>query len=88
MTREQAHILDMYSPERGNDGVVSKRSVYSLIECIFDDFESRTCENCKHWHSKRVDHPNYRECNNEDAYGVFLNDTNYKFGCNKFERKQ
>ena len=57
---------------------------YRLIDKIYDDFESRTCENCKY--NIATANEDIMWCNNSDAledFEVFAN-----FGCNKFERRE
>lgn len=45
-----------------------------VVDAIYDDFESRTCENCKHF--------------NDDGECVYLDMLpDAGFGCNQFERK-
>lgn len=65
MTREEAKELLKKDNRYGIDWI---------IDDIYDDFESRVCENCKH--------KTNRECNTIIDY--FGKD----FGCNKFERKE
>lgn len=50
MTREEA-IKESYNNDYIEDGefVNLGADVRCLISKIYDDFESRTCENCKHW---------------------------------------
>ena len=56
---------------------------------LLDDFESRTCENCKHFTLEDGD--NY--CCDAGSAGSSIVDTLHSyeemhtFGCNKFERK-
>ncbi len=56
------------------------------IEMIFDDFESRTCENCKHCENVGLVLDPILKCYNEKSV---LEDfvVSKDFGCNKFERK-
>ena len=65
---------------------VYKEGIDVGVDRIYDDFESRTCANCKHWYSQVVDHPNYRLCNNEES-SAFFQDCHYGFGCTEFVRK-
>ncbi len=62
-----------------NINTLSKVECNSILDAVYDDFESRTCENCKHY-------------NNMCEYGItapLFSEITYKdFGCNKFERKQ
>lgn len=50
MTREEA-IKESHNNDYIEDGefVNLGADVRGLINKIYDDFESRTCENCKHW---------------------------------------
>ena len=83
MTREEAkHLfykINMSSVRRGEYPVESAKET---IDKIYDDFESRTCENCKY-------NLNGIECNcNESVVEWLDTDTFPDFGCNKFERKE
>lgn len=72
MDREEAHKI--YYPISG----VNLSGEKDLIDKIYDDFESRTCESCE-----------YLEilCENEESI-VFEMAINRKdFGCNKWKQK-
>ena len=57
-------------------------SIEALINRVYRDFESRTCDTCKY-------NLNGIECNcNESAVEWIDTDTFPYFGCNEFERKQ
>lgn len=80
MTREQLlKICNKYKDNDVTDVVVLKE----FINKIYDDFESRTCENCKHG----VGYGGlYTECNRTleiDMLNTFVGED---YGCNKFER--
>ena len=91
MTRKEA-INSFYCIEAGSDGV-------ELVNEIYDDFESRTCQNCKHYYQ-----PYTYEYSFSDPYAcrelssrtqitpyskleenIFYPDKD--FGCNKWEQK-
>ena len=78
MTREEAQNGLQWTAT--NEIMLENRAI-KLIDRIYDDFESRTCANCKHY--KRIsDYPN--KCEYHETYNlIFTND----FGCNKFEQK-
>ncbi len=63
---------------------LNKTNVF-ISQC-YNELKNRTCEGCKWYHSKIVDHPNYRECNNVDGFTYGL-DVKYDFSCNKWEAK-
>lgn len=66
MTRAEAHS-SFYCIEAGTDGI-------ELVNEIYDDFKSRTCENCKQLEA--FDYcPALENCIAEPQV----------FGCNKFE---
>jgi hypothetical protein len=76
MTREEAQCLSFFTED----------DVTESLDRIYDDFKSRTCENCKYirvlWIGDAL------EC----SYGIRQYETDYfivekDFGCNKFERK-
>jgi len=78
MTREEAK--DLFRIDIDSYGKV--KSPISKVDKIYDDFESRTCENCKY-------NLNGIECNcNESVVEWLDTDTFPDFGCNKFERKE
>jgi len=86
MTREEA--LMRILKERGEGDKIHYSIVYEIINEIFDDIESRTCENCKYYKEEG----NY--CNNEENE-IFEFDNykkmkvpDWKFSCNRFERKK
>lgn len=56
--------------------------VRHLIDKIYDDFQSRTCKNCKE-QSKDEGCPIYYE-----AYNLHFAEDSKDFGCLKFERKE
>ena len=56
------------------------------IDMIYDDFESRTCENCDNNILDTVHDNIYGWCN-EICYQVEHFKTSKDFGCAKFERK-
>jgi len=77
MTREDAkkfHIV----------GVIDRMRYEKFVDYIFDDIESRVCENCEHLST-------FGFCVNYKAigYGKNIFEDFYKgdVGCNKFERK-
>lgn len=63
--------------------IVIKKDVEELIDKIFNDFESRTCENCKHF--TFMSRANSYICSSLDNQSVKWIDKD--FGCNKFERR-
>ena len=71
-------------------GLMVDFNVYDFINKIYDDFESRTCENCKH--AKKVIgcpccHHGF-ECSDITRYSNSPVRVDSDFGCNKFKRKQ
>jgi hypothetical protein len=90
MTREQAHneLQNKVKRSPHNNNYYHGGDLQGLVDQIFDDSESRTCGNCKH----------YTEDNKRDICmeGVienynFLDEQYYDltkdFGCNKWEQK-
>lgn len=74
MTREEAKQLNQILDFDGMD---------ELLDEIYDDFESRTCENCKHWNAN-TKHKLVGSCSaSENFRGGCLKN----FGCNKWEAK-
>jgi len=72
-----------------NNREVIDKVTYFLINEIFDDFEKRTCENCKYY-QKKGEVMNLRECN--EGVSIYKSSgyslVNDDFGCNKFEENQ
>ncbi len=59
--------------------------IAKLINKIYDDFESRTCENCKYFIDER--NTRLQFCNARTEGGIIgWNGYGKDFGCNKFER--
>lgn len=54
-----------------------------IINCIYSDFESRTCENCKYVGYRKSDKVSYCVLNNT----TYSDPVKEDFGCNKFLRK-
>ena len=46
MTKEE--VKQLIYDKRDDKDKIHLLSLFSFIEDIYDDFESRTCENCKH----------------------------------------
>ena len=82
MTREslKAYYMQIV-PENGEDTLASRWRPDILceqVDLIFDEFENRTCDNCK-WLKSEVC------CNDESPLCAdFVSDD---FGCNKFKNK-
>jgi len=54
----------------------------AIVHEIYDDFESRTCENCKHWSKEK------KQCLNVESIAYTSQEAiYYDDGCNKFVRK-
>ena len=64
-----------------------------LINKIYDDLNSRTCENCKYfqkgWFCEKINAEIYPDYEIWDNSGFHVNgyDVEKDFGCNRFERK-
>ena len=91
MTREEA-IKEHREIDKNNKWFNYDLQLLGLIDKIFDDFESRTCENCIHWN---VSEESKLDGNGDGfidcmiIYAESFGSIDYKnFGCNKFERKE
>lgn len=81
MTREEAKLY-----ADNHMGIYGGRLVDEVVQTIFNDFESRTCENCKHKHIPMVDKGSiYCYYYHSPIYDSIVETD---FGCNKFERKE
>ncbi len=56
------------------------------IKIIYDDFESRTCENCK-FYFIHMQYGQGMQCKNHDSDMHQVKITSKDFGCNKWETK-
>lgn len=81
MTREEAKDSLFRFIER--DMTMKNISFEIAIDAIYDDFESRICENCKY--SSVIQGTDRLFCGCDEAEQ--LPTVNKDFGCNKFERK-
>jgi len=87
MTRAEAldklYTIWSYSKDHQN---IDATKVAFLLKDIFDDFESRVCENCKYadWKFDWCDHDlnKWREGAYYKPFKI-----SKEFGCNRFERK-
>ena len=82
MTREEAHRIAY----EDLDSMYHSTWIKVVVDDIYDDFKSRTCENCK-WLKERnpFNKPIFprHKCTHAD---VIYMCTDKDFGCNKFER--
>jgi hypothetical protein len=84
MTSEEAYKLMLIDLGKIGIGIVDK---------IYDDFESRTCSNCKFCEVEYIeDATKYLQCINENSLLYMtsindINDTHKDFGCNQWENK-
>ena len=64
------------------------QSPYDLIDYIYADFDSRTCENCKYSNSTLISDVMLCDKNVSSTHGAWKSEINKGFGCNQFERKK
>jgi len=84
MTREEA----LKVVEETDTMMLPSWQVKNIINAIFNDIETRTCENCKYYtHSDTIPYIGMECTANNGAMSIvcFPPPT---FGCNKFEREQ
>ena len=77
MNRED--LLFKILMSKGTVFFFTKEELREFINTIFDDFESRTCKNCKYFIKDK-----FVCCNSKAPTIVQINDDS--FGCSKFER--
>lgn len=92
MTREEAKsakVKYLNSDDEWSNSIIPVLDCHELLDDIYDDFESRTCENCKYYDATtyNVSNDTTGFCKRlaigrADAYIEFED-----FGCNKFTRK-
>jgi len=58
------------------------------INELFDDIETRTCENCKYYKLPEDSLFEHRDCIANIGHAVVVSFPSPTFGCNKFEREQ
>lgn len=58
-----------------------------VTDSIYDDFESRTCENCKHYSRHGDRYIEFFDCTVLDGIVAIVDRPPKDFGCNKFERR-
>jgi hypothetical protein len=90
MTREGSKILlardALMMGEASGRTILDGDATLHIIDQIYDDFESRTCESCKYskTHKGKTIEDGV-ECSNQYMYRKFLLKD---FGCNLYERKE
>ena len=89
MKREEAHIeIDKLSYFDDGNLLVMAVDTEKLVNKIYDDFESRTCENCLFKQEREYQctnlHINDKHPLKEADYWLHVNKD---FGCNKWEAK-
>ena len=65
-----------------------KPNIFHLIDKIYDEFESRTCENCKHFVPSEVNYvlyPDQNYCMEDISMDSDFTMIEYNFGCNRWE---
>ena len=90
MTRDEAkNMLDL--ARSGKLGDHRRIEMMKVIDSIYDDFESRTCENCKHF---TKEFGVYGICQKGMTNHVVWHEgeqwklIDFYSGCNKFERRR
>ena len=74
MTREEGKDIE-YEVNNDMNAVIGMTEFEYKIDKIYNDFESRTCENCK--------------LINRNGYCLIIDTSpNKNFGCNRFERER
>lgn len=92
MTREDALEATIWLMDGNNQVECDERwesNPLALINEIYDDFKSRTCEKCKYMIK---DSTGYPRCSNGSSImpyedGAIALNVDLEFGCNQFERK-
>jgi hypothetical protein len=66
---------------------IHRKAVINFVDEIYNDFESRTCENCKHWNgNEECELLVYDYCINDYCDDRCIT-TSPSFSCNKWEDK-
>lgn len=67
-----------------------KAHTENMLDKIYDDFESRVCENCKEFKISKgftgIEFTCYKGYGCTNEYGIIF--TERTFGCNEFKRKK
>ena len=77
LLKELNKILMLTNSKNLDDVIKAKNNILD----IYDDFENRTCSNCKHSGLYIV---GYMPCRNEESL-MFKREVFDEFGCNKFK---
>ena len=78
MTREEAYTKAL-SIDRGE--IINK-----IIDMVYDDFENRSCANCKHWKTFNSGEYDFVMCHNTNSCSCEW-ETDKDFCCNKWQEK-
>ena len=84
MTRDKAK--ELLTDEFCGDETVTDIWVEldSIIDKIYDDFESRTCESCKYFMDKKIA---YLCLFGDTRQHMWIEENIFNSGCNKWEKK-
>ncbi len=87
MTREEAkNIVTEIANKNKTIVWLLDTDIFKIIDMIYDDFESRTCENCKYFKKETDDfgfceYTSKKETNSKNIFVVYKD-----FGCDRFKR--
>ena len=88
MNREEAkeYFRINYESPDGDYALDAEDTEY-VIDKVYDDFESRTCVNCKYLNITLIS--DFMLCDKKvsSTHGTWKSEINKDFGCNKFKRK-
>jgi len=82
MTRQEAK--DLFNSSRDSYG--KPRKIMTTIDKIYDDFESRTCDNCKFLRTSTFEGNPYPGCTNKEN-GELASEAIHGAGCNRWKAK-
>ena len=63
------------------------KNPYELVDAIYDEFDSRTCENCKYSNITLISDVMLCDKKVSATHGTWKSEINKDFGCNQWEKK-
>ena len=82
--RLMASSLYVYDTDMWGEKLVKYTDLIDEITAIYNDFESRICENCKYYDKYMTEHIPDGFCTNKTIY---VEEVNEDFGCNGFSQR-
>ena len=75
----------IFKDKQDMDNLTFEREKLIFGLSVVEEFESRSCESCKHW-GETFKH--YNKCKKGLCDDIMKNKTSYDFYCNKYQKKE